>query len=301
MSFTKVLRDIKEVKIQGAQNIAVEAARSLAYLFHESRSESLKEMIKELDNARKQLILTRPTEPCMRNSLNYIFNNLDKTNPVSLAKSLKASIGYVQDFFGESDKKIADFGSQKIRNGSVVCTHCHSSTVIKIILEAKRQGKRFEVHNMETRPLYQGRKTASELALAGIPVRHYVDSAARLAMKKSDILLLGADVITTEGKVINKIGSELIAEIADKYDVPTYCCTNSWKFEPRSVKGYETVIEERDPKEVWDNPPKNVRIMNYAFEKVSPEFISGLISELGIYRPEMFMDEVRNNYPWMFY
>jgi len=300
MSFKKVLRDIKTVKIQGAQNIALAAVHSLGYIFRDSKSESLRGIIKELNAARKEIIQTRPTEPCMRNTLNYVFQHMDKSDPVKLAKSIKRYIENVEKFFAESDERIVEYGAKKIRKGSVVCTHCHSSTVTKILIKAKKQGKNFEVHNMETRPLYQGRKTAIELAKVGIPVRHYVDSAARLALKKSDIFLIGADVITSEGKVINKIGSELMAEVAHKYDVPVYCCTNSWKFEPKSVKGYETIIEERNPKEVWEKPPKNVQIMNYAFEKVSPEMITGVISELGIYRPGLFVDQVKENYPWMF-
>ena len=179
-------------------------------------------------------------------------------------------------------------------------THCHSSTVVNIIKQAKDNGVNFEVHNTETRPLYQGRKTAKELSDYGIPVRHYVDSAARLALKKADIMLIGADAITAEGKIINKIGSELISEAANKLNVPVYVCTHSWKFDPKTIFGFEEIIEKRLAKEVWPNKPKNVSIDNFAFEQVNPALVTGIISEIGIYNPQNFRQGIKNHYSWMF-
>jgi ribose 1,5-bisphosphate isomerase len=165
---------------------------------------------------------------------------------------------------------------------------------------AKSRQKRFEVHNTETRPRYQGRITAQELALLGIPVTHYVDAAARFALKKADIMLVGADAITADGKVINKIGSELFAEIASKFDIPVYVCADSWKFDAATIFGYEEEIEERTPSEIWKKPPKGIKIDNHAFEKIDPRLVTGIISEFGIYRPEIFAEELKRQSPWMF-
>ena len=59
-------------------------------------------------------------------------------------------------------------------------------------------------------------------------------------------------------------------------------------------------IEERNPDEVWPKSPKNVIIHNPAFEKINPKLISGIISEIGIYKPVMFLEELKNTYSWMF-
>ena len=67
--------------------------------------------------------------------------------------------------------------------------------VMAILKKAKEQGKKFEVYNTETRPKFQGRITATELAKLGIPVTHYIDSAARLAIKQTDMMLIGCDAI----------------------------------------------------------------------------------------------------------
>jgi len=272
MSFEQICKDIKSLKIQGAVNVAKEGVKALK-LKHDPKSI-------------KKLISLRATEPALRNAIKFSLKDIKK-NP---DKALK--------HFEETKKKIIKIGARKIQNDSIVFTHCHSSTVTGVIKEAFKT-KKFKVHCTETRPMFQGRKTAKELAAAKIPVTMFVDSAARHALKKADIMLIGADAILSNGKVANKIGSALFAELADKYDVPVYVCTDAWKFDPMSVQGYEEKLEERDAKEVWPNPPKGVKIRNPAFELVDPCFIEGVISELGVYKLASFVSEVKKAYPWM--
>lgn len=301
-SFKQILADIKSLKIQGAQNVAVAAVKSLNSLVQEKKPSNVNELKKILGLGKKALFATRPTEPMMRNSLNFVLRDLPDNNLVEAMVQLQHNINDCLKFFYEADEKIVDFGSHKIRNGMVVFTHCHSSTVIKILKKAKSEGKNFIVHNTETRPRFQGRQTALDLAKAGIKVVHFVDSAARLALKKADLVLIGADAITTEGKVINKIGSELIAEVAERYDAPLYVCANSWKFDPKTIFGYEEEIEARSSEEVWPNmsKTKNIKINNFAFEKVNPDLVTGVITELGVFRPYILIEELKKRYPWMF-
>ena len=300
MSFKETVDRIKNLEVQGAENVAIEAVKSLKEVVKDSKSKNMSGILADLHHAKNLLFLTRPTEPCMRNSLNYVMHDLDYDDPVELAKVVCLKVDEVLGRFDKNQRIIAQIGSKKIGNGTVVFTHCHSSTILEILKQAKRQGKKFEVHNTETRPLYQGRITAREIAKLGIPVTHFVDAAARFALKKADLMLIGADAITTEGKVINKIGSELYAEIANKYDIPVYACTDSWKFDTETIFGYEEEIEKRKGNEIWKDPPKGITVNNFAFEKVSPSLITGIISELGIYKPHVFIQEVKVNNKWMF-
>jgi len=300
MSFKETVDRIKNLKVQGAENVAIEAVKSLKEVVKSSKAKNIAGILADIYHAKNLLFLSRPTEPCMRNALNYVLHDLEYDNPVELAKGVCLKVDDVLERFDKNQKIIAQIGSKKIGNGTIIFTHCHSSTILEILKEAKKQGKKFEVHNTETRPLYQGRVTAKEIAKLGIPVTHFVDAAARFALKKADLMLIGADAITTEGKVINKIGSELYAEIANKYDIPVYVCADSWKFDTETVFGYETEIEKRKGNEIWKNPPKGVTVNNFAFEKVNPSLITGIISELGIYKPHIFMQEVKVNNKWMF-
>lgn len=270
--FDNICRKIRNVKIQGAENVAKAAVKAL--------------MIRSDKKAVEKLISLRPTEPCLRNTINFVISDPARLGPQAL------------EHFRMADK-LFDYGARKIDNDMIVFTHCHSSNVMGVIKKAKAEGKKFKVFCTETRPLFQGRKTAKELSSVGIPVTMFVDSGARIALRDSDIFLMGCDAVTSEGKVINKIGSEMFAEIADKYDTDTYCCTDSWKYDPMTVFGSREPIERRDSKEVWKNAPKGVDIMNLAFERVDPNLITAIISELGDFPPSIFIQEVRKTYPWL--
>lgn len=300
MSLGRVVKDIVSLRIQGAEAVGRSAVSAISDVVHSVRPEDKKKLVFALNDARKRLQAARLTEPYLRNSLASVFCGINFGRSArEIREEALGGVARTLKVMEEAEKSITSIGSKKIRSGMVVFTHCHSSTVSRILLEAKKRGMRFEVHNTETRPRMQGRKTAEELARAGIPVTHYVDSGARLALKKADIMMIGADAITSEGKVVNKIGSELFALAAQKMGVPVYSCANSWKFDPKTVFGFEEEIEERPPVEVWNKPPKGVKIDNHAFEIIAPELVSGVITELGVYPPQMLVEEIKRFYPWM--
>ena len=273
MNCEETAKAIRELKIQGAQQIALSAAKSL---------KSCRNKL-ELKKGIRILIAARPTEPALRNALAY---------------ATRAGFNQVRQYFKDSNEKIALYGSRKIKHGYVVFTHCHSSTVVQVLVKARKR-VRFSVHNTETRPFLQGRITARELSRAGIKVTHFVDSAARLALKGADIMMIGCDAVTAEGFIVNKIGSEMFAEIADSYQIPVYVCTNGWKYDGRTSQGWDEVLESRFSKEVWPRPPRDVQISNRVFEIIHPRLITGVISEFGITTVQGFIEQVTSTYQWI--
>lgn len=273
MSFEQICKDIKSLKIQGATNVAKAGIQAFR--------------IKQDKNSLKTLLSLRPTEPMLRNVIAFCLKDPEKNPSLALEHLSKAQ------------EMIVEHGARKINKGDIVYTHCHSSAVTAILKEASKI-KKFEVYNTETRPMYQGRITAKELIQAKIQVTHFVDSAVKYALEKATIMMIGADAVFSDGKVANKVGSGLFAEVAKKYGLPVFVCTDSWKFDAKTVFGFGTSIEERGAEEVWKNAPKGVKIRNIAFDTVNPSLIDGIISELGVYNPETFVIEVQKAYPWMF-
>lgn len=285
------VQKIKNLEIQGAESIACAATQAFGEVLKTCGKTASPDCQSKLEQAIKMLENARPTEPALRNALKYCLMNYEKDADV---------VTTVLNHFKISKEKIVEFGSQKIRSGMTVFTHCHSSTVTGILVKAWKEGKKFQVFQTETRPRYQGRLTAKELAEVGIPVTHSVDSAGRLLMQKADMFLFGSDSVTAEGTVINKIGTLFLAEVANDHDIPVYACTNSWKFNPETIEGKEEVIEERDPKEVWEDAPAGIQIFNPAFEITPADKITGIITELGVFKPETLVTEIQKSYPWMF-
>ncbi len=245
-----ILDKIKSIKIQGAENVARVAIIAWKSA-HDKKAVT------------KKLLATRPTEPMMHHVLKLL--NENKYKPAELLQKID-----------RDDLRIAEFGEGLIKNGMNVFTHCHSSTVVDVLMEAKARGKIFTVSNTETRPLYQGRHTATDLARLGFKVNHYVDSAAWLALRDANIFLIGADWISPKG-VANKIGTAAFAELAAQKRIPIYVCAHSWKFSRQHFK-----IEQRNPGEVWKDTHKNIHIHNPAFEIAEAKHIAGVVSELGV-------------------
>ncbi len=286
----QVIRGISSLKIQGARNVAVASVTAVAELSQSIKSSDLSQFADKMSKAKSSLESARPTEPMVRNALSFVLNDLGACASVEEAKlKLKNNAEIILNYFEESKKKIVLYGASLIRNNARVFTHCHSSTVVAVLLEAKKQGKTFSVNNTETRPLFQGRTTAVELSNAGIVVNHYSDSAAGDAIDNSDIVLLGCDAITPYG-IYNKIGTRLFCEHASRRRIPVYVCTNSLKFE----NAREEKIEQRNPKEIWPNAPKNVAVHNPAFSKVPPELAKRIVCEFGILRFKRFVKLARN-------
>jgi len=265
--FNKICKNIKSIKIQGATNIAKAGLK--AYNLIPTKA------------SKKKLLSLRPTEPMLENVLDLAEKNIPTEQ--------------IQDHFQQSQNKINKQVNKLIKNNNVIFTHCHSTNVIKALIYAKKQKKKFEVYNTETRPLYQGRKTAKQLKKAGIKTTMFTDSAIGVALskeqetKKPNFIFLGADALTKKG-IINKIGSETIAIIAKKNKIPVYIIADSWKFTKSKVP-----IENRSLNEVWDQAPKNIKIKNPAFEFVPKKYITKIITEYGIQTYRAFLKRVEKN------
>lgn len=297
----ETIKKIKSVEIQGAENIAGASVQALIDHFSGKDFRKPGTFLKGFRSAAGRLEKTRPTEPLLRNSLDFIRREVGESGtPEELKERLFSSCRQVLYHYEVAGRTIADEASKLIKDGAKAFTHCHSSSVVDVFGKAREQGKEFEVYNTETRPLFQGRRTVKELAGMGVPVKHFVDSGAKMALKDCDLMLLGADAITSRGDIVNKIGSEMFAIIAERYNVPLYICADSWKFEPGTLRGGEVPMETRSRKEVWKGAPaKGVEIMNMAFEQVDHSFIKSIISDMGPSRPGDFIHLLKETYTWL--
>jgi len=294
---------IRRLKVQGARNVAIAAVAALQTLAEQTQTKTKTAFIEELRNAQLLFSAARETEPLMRNGLRYVINQT-QTAPTEAISDLKQTvISLSQRFLTDleiSREQIAKIGAKRIGAGSVVFTHCHSSTVTRMFAKAKDDGLDFCVICTETRPAYQGRITAKELVELGIDTTLIVDSAARTFMSEADVVFVGADAITSEGNVINKIGTGGIAVIASESRVPLYVVSELLKFDPETIGGGCERIEQRNPAEVWADAPTTLKVQNPAFDVTPSRYIHGLICEEGIIPPQTVLTAMHKNYSWVF-
>lgn len=294
---------IRKLQVQGARNVAIAAIEALQTQAEQTKSRTKKDFIAELKEAQTTLFASRETEPLMRNAIRYLIIQVQNQDTEQIEAITQNVITNASQFLKDLDasrERTAEIGAKRVKDGSAVFTHCHSSTVTRLLSRAKAQGKNFKVICTETRPAFQGRITAKELIDLDIDTTLIVDSATRTFMKDVDIIFVGADAITSEGNVVNKIGTGSLAVLAHEARVPLYIVSELLKFDPETLAGECEKIEQRNPAEVWSEAPSKLSIRNPAFDVTPNRYISGVICEEGIIAPQAIVEVIRKRYPWVF-
>jgi len=176
-------------------------------------------------------------------------------------------------------------------------THCNAGalataghgTALGVIRPAVEAGKRISIVATETRPFLQGaRLTAWELVQERIPCTLITDNMAGHIMSSGDVdaVIVGADRIAANGDVANKIGTYMLAVLAQRHAIPFYVAAPLSTIDMITSSGAEIPIEERDQSEVkgfhdqvW--AASGVAVRNPAFDVTPVELIKGFITEKG--------------------
>jgi len=304
---SKLTEGIRIMKIRGAAEIGRAAVDGLAIAASASKARNASGYMKDLEAAYRLLIATRPTAVSLPNALRYVMHRVDKAHSKGMetdelrALTLRATEDFKKSSF-EAVARIADMGAKRILDGDLIMTHCNSSVALDILCHARKEGKDFKVIATETRPRFQGRLTAKVLSDAGIPVTLIIDSAARYFMPKVDKVVVGADVVTSNGAVVNKIGTSQIALAAREARVRVFVGAETYKFSPSTILGELVEIEQRPSSEVI--PPeelrklKGVRVANPAFDVTPPEYIDIIITERGVISPQAAVLILMEEFGW---
>ncbi|KKR32723.1 MAG: Ribulose bisphosphate carboxylase, type III [Candidatus Gottesmanbacteria bacterium GW2011_GWC2_39_8] len=258
------------------------------------------ELCEDLDKLKN----SRSTEPLTRNCLDFLSSQIETEDKL---KNINSLVEVILTKLGDVNYEITRTGVSLVSKISetkqgekiIILTHCHSSSVVKILKEVHRMGIKMEVYLTETRPVFQGRITATELTEAHIQSTLITDSEASYVISHEDrinidIIILGADAITLSGDAVNKVGSYGISLSGKREHIPVFIASTLLKSSPVEIR-----IEQRNEKEVWADKPKKLKILNPAFDKVPGEFISRFITEFGLLKPDEIEKTIRKNYPWI--
>lgn len=285
--------DIRTMRVRGAVKIGRYAAEALITATQLYDPHEHGDFVKYINEVAKVLLGTRPTAVTLPNSIKFVLKSLNdamkKSRDIEYLKNavITASNAFISKSY-EAIKLISEFGARLIEDGYIIYTHCNSSVVTSILVTAHKQGKNIKVYVNETRPKYQGRITAAELAHEGIDVSLIIDAAAGYFLRDADMVLVGADAISSHGALVNKIGTSQLALLAKMMNVPFYTAAETYKFSPNTVIGEVIEIEEREPFEVVDEDfikRYKVNVKNPAFDITPPQYISAIITEKGIIPP----------------
>ena len=284
---------IREMVVRGAPAIGGVAGYGVLFAAREARGDS-----KRFEEICAHLVDARPTAVNLEWAVKRVaaVAKASSMDPDAIRSEADAIVA--EDI--AMNHRIGEIGSQVVRPGATILTHCNTGalatcgwgTALGVIKTAYGQGRVAHVYADETRPRLQGaRLTAWELVRAGIPATLIPDSAAATLIRdgRIDCVILGADRITADGDVANKLGTFALSVVCRRYGVPFYSAAPTTTIDFDTPDGSMIPIEERDEGEVThvgetQVAPDGIDVYNPSFDVTPHENITGIITECGILR-----------------
>ena len=297
-------RAILTMQVRGAPLIGVTAAYGVVLAIRRDPSDA---------NLRAALELLRNTRPTAVNLQWALEAMRHVLAPLPPAKRLEAALAKADAILKQETFLTEEIGRhglallKKLHKAKTtpgplqILTHCNAGklgtpglgTATAPMYLAQEAGLPLHVWVSETRPRIQGALTAWELSQEKIPLTVITDNSAGHLLQRGlvDVVIVGADRVTSRGDVANKIGTYLKALAAQAHAVPFYVAvagnTIDWTLRD-GVK--EIPIEERSPSEVTHLAgvsiyPPNIAARNDAFDVTPAPLITGFITERGVVRP----------------
>jgi methylthioribose-1-phosphate isomerase len=313
-SYEDVAEAIQKMVVRGAPAIGVSAAMGLALGASQSVGMSVSDLEDDFNYMCDVMGKTRPTAVNLFWAIERMRERFrrEKATTDDTAVIKRSLIEEAASIFDEditANRALGRLGADLIKDGDTVLTHCNAGalatagdygTALGVIRGARDAGKRVAVIADETRPFLQGlRLTAWELAKDDIPVTVITDNMAGHIMKsgKVDLVVVGADRIAANGDAANKIGTYMVAVLANRHNIPFYVAAPISTLDLTLASGDLIPIEERDGKEVThiggnQMGPEGLKVENPAFDVTPNELIAAIITDKGIARAP-YVDSLR--------
>jgi translation initiation factor eIF-2B subunit delta len=259
--------------------------------------EDIKEVIIELA---KHLFNAKPSMAPLINTVGYIIHDLKFFNKYNIHKKLNNFQLEKERIDTEISRVFNDFLKSLNSDKLNVMLISYSSTVTSRLMNS--EGIDFRFFILESRPLYEGRRTAKLLS-SKFKTDLIVDSAMGMFIDDVDLILVGIDSILRDGSIVNKIGTYPLACLGTASKKPVYAVGDSFKYNLKSHHELSITIEPKPIFEVYSDKIKgeSLHIHNYYFDITPPIFFNGIISDLGVLTNQEFLEQVKQKLPLKWY
>lgn len=296
-----VAEGIRSMVVRGAPAIGVAAAYGVALEAIKMRNAPAGARSVAMAAAFDVLAASRPTAVNLFWALKRMRALWDRFSGNSGDEAANALLAEAHEVLAEDiriNRAMGAFGAELLADGARVLTHCNAGalataghgTALGVIRSAVETGKKISVIADETRPFLQGaRLTAWEMVQEKIPVTLITDNMAGFMMSRGEVdsVIVGTDRVAANGDVANKIGTYMVAVLAQRHGIPFYVACPLSTIDLDIPNGDAIPIEERAPSEVmgfrdchW--AAEGVVIRNPAFDVTPAELVTALITEKGI-------------------
>jgi ribose 1,5-bisphosphate isomerase len=278
---------IKNNTTDGASELARQAILVMKMAAETSQAENTRDFLLEQKEVGKRLIAARRTMAPIPNIITrYLREIIREDRKDDLEATKRQAVSLAEDMHRDSVNaisKIIGSTAELIENNDVILTHSYSSTVVAAIKEIAVLRRGIKVIVTKSGTGRYGERTARELAEAGIPVMYIDDTAVGLYISGVSKVLVGADRITADGKIINGAGTCTVTAAAKMNSIPVYVLCETLKFD-FAVSSSKVDLEERGNTGLIEEGvlPPEVKISNPTFDITSLDFVTAIISENGV-------------------
>jgi translation initiation factor eIF-2B subunit delta len=276
--FSEKIAEIKSDRSSGASQIARNALAVLRFFVQTSKTKSSKVFVTEFTELGRQLFEARPNMAPVQNlvaQIVYEINSLKQPNLDLLQSFALSKIDELLQLSESAVKESAKYAADLIADSDYVSTCSYSSTICEVFKTAKNQGKHFKVFVAESKTadnqFRYGHDLATFLASIHVPVHVFPDSIFSVFVPKTNLVLVGADSVLSDGSIINGTPTREVAFTAKKSDVPFYCVCETAKVNTLSYLGKKVKAKQ-------------------GFDVVPSDFLSGVITENGILNTKNIID-----------
>ncbi len=305
-SAESVATGIRDMVVRGAPAIGCAAAYGVALEALRHRHAPGAEFSRSMQHAFEVLAASRPTAVNLFWALKRMRLQWESLAAYPAGAQADALLAQAHEILAEDlrvNRALGAHGAALLADGARVLTHCNAGalataghgTALGVIRSAVEAGKRISVIADETRPFLQGaRLTAWEMVQEGIPVTLITDSMAGFMMSQGEVdaVIVGTDRVAANGDVANKIGTYMVAVLAQRHGIPFYVACPMSTIDMQVADGAAIPIEERAAQEVtgyrehqW--APAGVAVRNPAFDVTPAELVTALVTERGVlHRPD---------------
>ncbi len=250
------------------------------------------ELLQSLSKLSNALVRAKPVVALIYNythdAIDFIQAIPKEERNINVIKKMAIDkINQVRQDREDKKKKITRNGARFIMDQHIVFTHSASSLVESILLEARRQKKRFHLICTESRPRLEGLALSKKMASAGVKTTVIPDADIVRALHEAHFILTGADRIT-EDTFINKTGTGAIALVSREFNKPFYVAAELDKILLK--RNLPLRFRENSPEELLSEPLQNLTPQNNAFEEIPIHFLHKLICEDGIFERDEFVE-----------
>jgi methylthioribose-1-phosphate isomerase len=299
--FRDVIQAIKRLEVRGAPAIGIAAAYSMALAAEVEADVDVERLRNIMSDVGREIKDARPTAVNLAWAVDRVLEVTNKYNGESVEE-------YRQEFWKEADAILQEdvemceamgrHGAEALPDKCTVLTHCNAGalatggigTALAVIYKAVEMGKDIKVFADETRPLLQGaRLTCWELMENGVDVTLITDNMAgySMALGKIDAVITGADRITKNGDVANKIGTYGVAVLAQKHDIPFYVAAPESTFDKHLESGKDIIVEVRAAEEITEGfgnrtAPADTKVFSPAFDITPHELVTAYFTDTGV-------------------